>query len=165
MKAPLVLLVALLALVAAPSGAPAQSDLGIGYAGWGPRFGMTVDPDQVHFGAHVDLGNFSDHVRFQPNFELGIGDDMTIGALNFEAAYRFVSRWEAWSPYMGGGLGMNFIDRSDAFRDRSDTEVGVNVLGGLEKGMRDGGRFFMEMKFGLEDSPDVKVTSGMTFYH
>ena len=42
----------------------------IGFRGWGPRLGVSINPDQFHFGAHLDFGNFARHVRFQPNIEL-----------------------------------------------------------------------------------------------
>lgn len=137
-----------------------------GWRGWGPRVGVTMDPDQIHFGAHLDFGNFAEHIRFQPNIEVGIGDDLTIIALNFEAAYRFQSRWDVWTPYAGGGLGLNFVSfDSEGVEDDSDTDVGFSVLGGIEKGLKNGHRFFLEGKLGLADSPDFKVTAGWTFFH
>ncbi len=143
----------------------AASGEDVGHRGWGPRFGVTSGPDQVHFGLHTDFGNFSDHVRFQPNFELGVGDDRTVGALNFEAAYRFSESYTSWSPYVGGGLGVNFVSSDRGFRDGTNTDAGLNALVGIEKGLASGDRFFTETKFGLTDSPDFKLTFGWTFYH
>ncbi len=135
-----------------------------GFKGWGPRVGLTLDPDQVHFGAHADFGNFAQRVRFQPNFELGIGDDFTIGAANFEANYRFRETWNVWTPYLGGGVGILFIDHdTEGLGDGSDTEFGASVLGGIEKGLSGGNRFFVEAKLGLVDAPDLKLTIGWTF--
>jgi hypothetical protein len=126
---------------------------------------VSLSPDQVHFGAHLDFGQFAEHVRFQPNFELGFGDNVTLVALNAEASYRFTSRWETWSPYLGGGIGVN-IKSYDAGRENvSKTDLGVNLLGGIEKGLSSGDRFFIEGKFSLNDIPDAKVTVGWTFYH
>lgn len=156
------LVIAALAVIV-PVTAMAESD--IGYRGWGPRVGLTVDPDQVHVGFHADFGHFANHVRFQPNFEIGFGDGWTVGAFNAEAAYRFSGEWEAWSPYLGGGIGLNFIGHEDrGFRDRSDTEAGLNLIGGLERGLAGGDRFFTEAKLGLANSPDLKLTVGWTFY-
>ena len=151
------------------SAAQTDSDPGsdVGFRGWGPRVGLTIDPDQVHFGAHMDYGNFAQHVRFQPNIEVGIGDDLTLIALNFEAAYRFRQNWDVWSPYLGGGLGVNIANWDNNGRgDDSSTDLGVSVLGGIEKGLSSGDRFFVESKLGVVDeSPDVKLTVGWTFYH
>ncbi len=152
-------------LVFVPAFALAGPDTDLGYRGWGPRLGITSNPDQMHFGVHTDFGSFSEHVWFRPNFELGLGDNMTFGALNFEAAYRFSTRWDAWGPYVGGGVGLNFIDRDGRGRDGVDTDSGLNGLVGIERGLRSGDRFFTELKLGLTDSPDFKLTSGWTFYH
>lgn len=61
----------------------------VGFRGWGPRVGLTFSPDQVHFGAHLAFGNFARHVRLQPNIEVGVGDNLTLVAVNFEGVYRF----------------------------------------------------------------------------
>ncbi len=137
-----------------------------GFKGWGPRLGITVDPDQIHFGAHADFGNFAEHLRFQPNVELGFGDDLTVGALNLEVNYRVRETWDVWTPYVGGGLGIIFIDYDGkGVGDDSDTELGASLLGGIEKGLSNGNRFFLEAKLGLADAPDFKFTAGWTFGH
>ncbi len=172
MKIAMIVALATLALTA--SGALADGGLDhteeVGYRGWGPRVGLTLDPDQVHFGAHLDFGNFAQHVRFQPNIELGFGDHIKLVTVNFEAAYRFRENWDVWSPYLGGGLGVNFWSfdngRGNGRGSASSTELGVNLLGGIEKGLSSGNRFFTEAKLGLvNESPDLKLTAGWTFYH
>jgi len=151
-----ILLVALPCLVAVDAQA----------AGWGPRVGATLDPDQIHVGVHGDLGHLARRVRFQPNLEVGFGDDLTTTALNFEASYRFVDDWDRWSPYAGGGVGLNWYswDSGVPGHDDTDMDVGLNLLGGIEKGIGGGDRFFLELKLGLVDSPDLKVTAGWTFF-
>jgi hypothetical protein len=138
------------------------------FRGWGPRGGLTIDPDQIHFGVHTDLGDLAKNVRFQPNLEIGFGDNLTLFAVNAEAFYQFESEW---APYVGGGLGVNHLrfdyddDPDNPFDDdisESDTELGVNILGGVELRDRDGDTFFLEGKFGLIDSPDFKLTLGLT---
>ena len=136
----------------------------VGFRGWGPRVGLTINPDQVHFGAHLDFGNFGHHVRFQPNVEIGIGDGLTLFAINAEAAYRFASRWDVWTPYLGGGIGVNIVSVNDGPRG-SSTDFGASILGGIEKGLANGSRFFIEAKLGFVDAPDLKATVGWTFYH
>jgi hypothetical protein len=146
---------------------PAQADTSsdVGFRGWGPRVGLSVDPDQVHFGAHFDYGNFAKHVRFQPNVELGLSDHLKLFAINAEAAYRFSEKWDVWTPYLGGGLGANIKSYDNGRDNWSDTDLGVNLLGGVEKGLDSGDRFFIEAKVSLNDVPDLKVTVGWTFYH
>ena len=137
----------------------------VGFRGWGPRVGLTFNPDQVHFGAHLDFGNFARHIRFQPNVEIGFGDGLTLFAINAEAAYRFASRWDVWTPYLGGGIGANIVSVDKGKDNGSSTDFGASILGGIEKGLANGHRFFLEAKLGLADSPDLKITAGWTFYH
>ncbi len=161
----LILIAAALAVALSPALALADPDTDVGFRGWGPRVGLSFNPDQFHFGAHIDFGNFAKHIRFQPNVELGFGDHVKLYTVNAEAAYRFSSRWDVWTPYLGGGLGANIKSADNGGHNRSQTDLGVNLLGGIEKGLSNGDRFFMEGKFSLNDVPDAKVTVGWTFYH
>ncbi|MEW5874803.1 MAG: hypothetical protein AB1752_06430 [Candidatus Zixiibacteriota bacterium] len=134
--------------------------------GWGPRAGMTMDPDQAHFGMHLDGGEIVPRLRFQPNFEMGLGDDLMVAAFNFEAIYLFDVNRDNWRPYAGGGVGMNYIDWDRGpRRDESDTDIGMNTVGGIEWDLANGNRVFTELKFGLVDEPDLKWTVGFTFMH
>ena len=170
MTAKKTMLVALLILML-PTILLAQSDAAerVGFRGWGPRVGLTLDPDQIHFGGHLDFGNFAEHIRLQPNFELGLGDNLLLAAVNLEGVYRFAANWDVWTPYAGGGLGINYYDWEDGpgrgFGGGSSTELGVNAVGGIEKGLSNGDRFFIEVKLGFADSPDFKATVGWTFFH
>ncbi|MDO9172966.1 MAG: hypothetical protein Q7W29_14160 [bacterium] len=151
-------LLASLLLAATP--ALAQSD-------WGLRGGLTIDPDQVHVGAHVNAGEIFNDGYFLPNVEVGFGDHGTLIALNPELVYRFdrPSR-SRWGFYIGGGLGINIYDWDDGprdYRDDTDTELGLNILGGMSRARRGGGDVFLELKLGVADSPEAKVTVGIGF--
>lgn len=159
------LIAAALAVALAPALALAGPDTDVGFRGWGPRVGLSLDPDQVHFGAHLDFGHFAKHIRFQPNVELGLGDHVKLFTVNAEAAYRFRSSWDVWTPYLGGGIGVNIKSVDTEGQNISETDLGVNLLGGIEKGLSSGDRFFIEGKFSLNDVPDAKITIGWTFYH
>jgi hypothetical protein len=130
--------------------------------GWGPRVGMTVNPDQVHFGAQLDAGYITNHLRFQPNFTVGVGNDATVWSVDFDAAYLFASVGNGWAPYVGGGPAINVVDHSNRAND-SNFDSGLNLLGGVEHRLSGGTRFFTELKLGLLDSPDMRWTVGWTF--
>jgi hypothetical protein len=102
----------------------------------------------------VETRPLADNLRFRPNAEIGIGNDLTVVALNFELAYHFESR-SPWHIYAGGGPALNIID--NRFDTRS--EGGFNVLVGAqhERGL------FFEVKAGMIDSPDFKVGIGYVF--
>jgi hypothetical protein len=135
----------------------------IGYRGWGPRIGFSSSPDQVHLGAHMDFGYFAEHFRLQPNMEIGFGSGRVLTAFNMETAYRFPTMWGDWAPYAGGGIGVDRISMED-HPEGSHSDLGVNALGGIEKELAGGDRFFLETKLGLTQAPDVKITAGWTFY-
>ncbi len=153
-----------LAMAAVPAGADEPAT---GHSGWGPRVGLRIDPDQVTGGVHINAGRLFDRVRYQPSVELGVGDDVTVISINaLEGTYRFAENWEAWSPYLGGGLGIVVVNH-DGGRDRGDdshTDVGLSAVGGIEKGLRSGSSFFVESRLGLIDQPDLELTVGWTFH-
>jgi len=133
-----------------------------GYYGLGPRLGVTSNPDQVHFGMHLDLGELTPNLMMVPNLEVGLGDHVTSIAPSFELDYRFRSSWGVWSPYAGGGIGPVFYSVDNY---GSETDAGFYVQGGIMKGFvgRNSGYFFIEAKLGLIDAPDAKFTVGWTF--
>ena len=138
-------MVAALAAIATPAAAQ---------AGPGVRAGVSVDPDQFYFGGHFETDPLIEQLYFRPNVEVGVGDDVTTVAFDIEALYKFPLQRRGSSFYAGGGPAVIIHDRDD----RSDTEGGLNLLGGLEFG-----KFFFEVKGGLFDSPNLKVGIGYTF--
>ncbi|MFH2056861.1 MAG: hypothetical protein ABIJ61_12960 [bacterium] len=128
--------------------------------GAGLRAGLVVDPDQLHVGAHVHVGDIAPGLMFVPNVELGFGSDLLVVATSAELDYRFPTVIGAWHPYVGLGAGPVFV--STKYDD--DTGVGLSLQVGLiHKSTGRGGFPFLEFKLGLEDYPDIKLTIGWTF--
>ncbi len=143
-----------------------------GFHGMGPRLGMTVNPDQFHFGGHIDFGDLAENLMMLPNLEIGIGDHLTTIAPSFELDYRFRSDWGAWTPYLGGGIGPVFYSYQHDYwynhgHDNNQTDLGLYMQFGIGKGSAgsQSGHFFIEGKLGLVDAPDFKATVGWTFGH
>lgn len=131
-----------------------------GNIGAGPRVGLSSNPDQVVVGVHYSAGQVAPHVRFQPNVEVGFGDDIKLLELNADFHYRFQDSWDVWNPYAGAGLGYGvaFLKHGD---DQGDLQV--HLIGGIEKGIK-AGAFFTELKLGLGDrTADWKILAGWTF--
>jgi hypothetical protein len=120
----------------------------------GVRAGVSVDPDQFYFGGHYETAALVDRLRFRPNVEIGLGDDVTVVGLNFEFAYHFPSR-QSWNFYAGAGPALNIFD----FDNNTETEGGFNILFGVEH--RQG--LFFEFKVGTVDSPDIKFGVGYSW--
>src|SRR5262245_6599102 len=135
------------ALMCLAATANAQTTVGI-------RAGASIDPDQFYFGGHVETPPIADRLRFRPNVEVGVGNDLTAIAFNVEMAYHFPSQYD-WHFYAGGGPALNVISANDV----TDSGGGVNVMVGVE---HDRGLFF-EFKVGFIDSPEVKLGLGWTF--
>ncbi|MDZ4724177.1 MAG: hypothetical protein SGI97_09780 [candidate division Zixibacteria bacterium] len=133
-----------------------------GFRGMGPRVGLTVNPDQFHFGGHIDFGDIAPRWMMIPNIEIGVGDDFTTIAPTFELDYRFRDNWGVWTPYLGGGIGPIFYSHKNG---ASASEVALYLQFGIGKGSvaAETGHFFIEGKLGLVDAPDFKATVGWTF--
>ena len=146
--------------IAVLSTVPASAQRPFGVHGWGPRAGVTINPDQIHLGAHLDLGDFAPRFQFLPNAEIGFGDHYTVLAPMFEVDYRFQDDWGSWNPYLGAGIGPVFAWRSGS----SNTDIGITLQGGIARMLSSqAGTMFFEFKVGLADYPDVKFTVGWTF--
>lgn len=133
---------------------------------YGPRLGFSTDPDQIVLGGQLDLGELAPDLTLTPNLELGFGDDITTIQLNGDLHYHFVVSGSAWRPYVGGGLGVAFysFDAPPGFQgDDSQTEIGLNIIGGAIVPTRSGSRFFTELKLGIADLPDLKILVGWNF--
>jgi hypothetical protein len=123
----------------------------------GVRAGASVNPDQFYFGGHVETPAIVDRVHLRPNLEIGLGDDLTLIAVNIEAVYKVPLRRSPWVVYGGGGPAINYYNFDN--NRGSDTRGGFNFVGGLE---HDRGLFF-EVKVGAWDSPDLKFGVGYNF--
>lgn len=134
-------------------------------AAFGPRFGVSIDPDQVVVGGQVSLRDFAPNWSFDPNLELGFGDDLTVFALNFDVFYHLRLAGSDWRPYFGGGLGVNFIswDAPLGHHDGSDTEAGLNLVGGFTIPAGTGNHWFTEARIGIGDIPELKIMGGFNF--
>jgi opacity protein-like surface antigen len=123
----------------------AQGLSGIHWDGWGVRAGLSSDPDQAYGGVHFNLGEFAKDVRFRPSMELGFGDDLFLVQILAEVHYVF-SNVQAWKPYLGGGLGLTYVNfDNDHPGDDSETNVSLNPIGGIETMLNQGKKFFFEL--------------------
>jgi len=128
--------------------------------GTGLRAGVSSDPDQFYFGAHFDTGPIFDRLSFRPNAEIGVGNDVTTVAGNFEFVYWWPIRRHPWSVYAGGGPAVNLYRFSDRVGGGdSEVDPGFNILFGAAHR----GGLFAELKLGFIDSPEVKFGIGYTW--
>lgn len=137
----------------------------LGWQGWGVRFGMTQDADQFVGGAHFNLGEVAHRLRFQPDIELGSGDDVTSLYGTVPLYYRF-GNGATMTPYAGGGVALGYVDvdRPEGFSgDETSFEVGARATGGFEWLRSDGNVFFVELSLGFGDVHDARIVGAWTF--
>jgi len=126
---------------------------------FGVRGGISVDPEQVYFGGHIDVAEIAKQFWFRPNVEIGFGDSRTIAGFNAEFVYRPSVRSREWNPYFGGGPALVIRSFGDGPGDDTDVGPGFNFLGGVE--LRKG--FLAEIKIGALDSPGFKLGIGWSW--
>jgi opacity protein-like surface antigen len=143
---------------------PAAAASAMVATGIGPRIGFSSGPDQLVFGGQLTFGEVAPNLSFDPNLEIGVGDNATLIGFNFDLHYHFDTN-TTWRPYAGGGVGINYIsvDRPAPFDNATDPEYGGQVIVGAGAPTRSGNRFFGELKLGLGDVPDLKMVVGWNF--
>lgn len=143
------------------SSAEAQN---LGVRALGIRGGGNINPDQVSVGLHLDAGTFHPKVRFQPSFDFGFGDGTKLIMANIDALYLFRAR--PWRPYLGGGLGISFFDKTGDNQGKGfNAGAALNLIGGIEwgkppRGARSSARYLFEVRIGVGDAPDLKLVFG-----
>ena len=123
--------------------------------GFGLRGGYTIDPDQFHIGGHYNVGQIFEPMRLVPNVEIGFGDNYTLWALNADLIWD--SPESAFS--IGGEIGLNIKSWDSDHGGGSNSDLGLSILGDY----RFNEKLFGEVKLGLSNSPDVKLTVGYDF--
>ena len=133
---------------------------------FGVRAGFSSSPDQLVLGGQLSVGEVAPNLSFDPNVELGFGDNATIISFNLDMHYHFDISSSTWKPYMGGGAGIHHIqfDLPPGFVDESVTKVAGSFILGAGVPTRSGSRFFTELKVGLGDwASDFKMLVGWNF--
>lgn len=148
-------LTATILLLLAPAPA-ARADVSAGIRG-----GLSVNPDQLLFGGQLEFSPIADNLYVVPSGEAGFGDDLFTLSFNGDMQYRFEVHSDV-RPYAGGGLSLYFVDSDFG---GSDTQLGVNILGGIYFGRNSRKPMFIDAKVGLTDEvPDWKFVFGVTFH-
>ncbi len=153
----------ILALILDGTGSPAQAAGNLtsplfvraGLTSWG-------QVNQMHLGAHLDKGEFAPNLALVPGVEIGWGDGFTIMTINGDLVYRsteLVSR--PWEMYGGGSLSLNFFKGPS---DGTNTDLGLSGLLGITRNLTNGHTALAEIRLGLVDSPDWKLTLGYSLF-
>jgi hypothetical protein len=135
---------------------------GRAHTSWGLHGGFSSNPDQFIVGPHLNLDAVGEELYIVPSGEVGFGDHATTLAFNGDLQYRFVVHRSKVHPYAGGGLSLYYVNINGG--GGSDTNLGVDILGGIFFGEMNGRPMFVDAKFGLTDRvPDWKFQFGFNF--
>ncbi len=128
---------------------------------YGARFGLSSEPEQVTFGAYVGLGELAPDLQLRPSVDLGFGDDLLSLILNVDFQYYPQISRPRFHPYFGGGFGAAYYD-SDHFGSKTDFGLGLYL--GAEKALSGYRTASLELRAGIDELPDLKITFGIGFY-
>jgi hypothetical protein len=122
---------------------------GVGFQG-----GVTVDPEQVFVGTHVETGEIFRNFRFRPGVDGAFGGDYSLAAINIEFLYYLEVGRSGWTLYQGGGPAV-VLQR---LQDNTSVHAGTFITFGFahENG------FFTDFKLGTGYSPTLKFGVGFT---
>jgi hypothetical protein len=111
---------------------------------------------------HAEMEQPGQRVHLLPNIAYWNVDRVRDVNPNFDLYYHFLPEGRV-SPYLGGGMGLNFV--RDQRLDHGETSLGMNVLGGLSfPGSGESARrYFLEGRFTASDVNQVAVLTGVTF--
>jgi len=158
------LLAAALGLLAASARADdpdIAAERSLGFQGYGPRIGVSIDPNQIVLGGHGDFGDLFPRTAWLfPVIEVGLGDNVTVVSVGTDLLFRARETFGVWNPYGGGEIAFLLTTASgtDAL-----TDLGLSAVAGVAKNLAGSGRFAGEVKFGIIDAPTVKFLVRWTF--
>ena len=131
---------------------------GIGFQG-----GMTVNPEQVYVGTHVELPLGSDHLVLRPAIDGGFGSDLRVAAIGAEILYRIDLGNSGWRLSQGFGPSVYVARFASGFAGQEATDVSgawTYAFGVVHEG-----GFFTEFKGGGSRGfaiPRLRIGAGFT---
>jgi hypothetical protein len=154
---------------------PADAQSGAGRSIYGPHIGLSADPDQLVIGVFAELAEFTPDLALRPSADVGFGDNVLTLILNADVQYAIPAQNFPAMPYVGMGLGLAYYDFKDLDPgvpsgaghgriDDTETEIGLNLLVGIEKELAGYKSARAEIRFGIDELPDFKFMVGLGFY-
>ena len=133
---------------------------------WGPEVSLGTDTD-LGLGARAEFDFSGSALTIIASFDYYFPDGpANYWEINGNLIYNFsIPSAPTVTPYAGGGLNIAHVSwdgDNGLFDDRSDTDPGLNLLGGARF---DAGTImpFVELKFEIEGGEQFVVTGGILF--
>jgi hypothetical protein len=129
---------------------------------WGPELNLATDTD-FGLGARVEFDFNNSPLTVIGSFDYYFPDGYDYWEINGNLIYNFdIASAPSVTPYAGGGLNIAHWSIDNEVGSRSETDPGLNLLGGARF---DAGSLtpFVEMKFTIEGGDQFVVTGGLLF--
>lgn len=147
----------LAAVMSAP--VPAQA---FGFAGWGGKLGY-INPEDLEgtltVGAHLEFAQSGSRLHLLPSVMYWNTNGLSDFSANGDLYYHFVPEGLV-TPYVGAGLGLQFVDGEGS--GRAETDVGANLFGGV-KFPSPVANYFLEGRYTASDISQFAILGGITF--
>jgi opacity protein-like surface antigen len=137
---------------------------------------------QVRFGGQLDWGDDTDlgvgaRLEYAPralfksapvfsaaSFDFFFpGNDVTYLEINYNIFYQFVQGSSQVTPYAGGGLNFAYASVDTPAGSSSDSELGLNLGGGVKFKTSTKLQPFVEARFELSGGEQFVITGGLIF--
>ena len=135
-----------------------------GLTGFGGKLGF-VSPEAVDgtltVGAHLEFERYGSRLHLVPGLMYWKSNNLSDLAANADLYYHF-SPEGTMTPYVGAGLGLNFV--SDDRSNGSSTDLGANVFGGIRIPASNL-HYFLEGRYTASEISQFALLGGITFHN
>ncbi len=134
-----------------------------GVTGYGGKLGIDNPEDLGSTAAvsvHAEMEQNGTHLHLLPNVAYWNVDRVSDVNPNLDVYYHFVREGRV-TPYVGGGVGLNVVHRDRL--DQTNTDLGMNVVGGL-RFPGSAHHVFVEGRYTASDVSQVSLMTGITFH-
>jgi len=149
-------------LALAVSAWPTQSSA-LGVEGMGGKLGYS-NPENLDgttmLGVHAELEQRGSRVHVLPNVMYWNVDRVRDVNPNVDAYYHFEREGKV-TPYLGAGVGLNIVHNDRV--DRTNTDMGMNVMGGV-RFPGSAHHVFVEGRYTASDVNQASILTGVTFH-
>lgn len=127
---------------------------------FGPRAGYDFDTEKMIVGAEAELPKTFQNFRFAPSIDFELGDN-PITAINGDFRM-YLFHLPETGLHFYGSAGPTLMLYSSSGGD-SGTEIGLSLVAGMKIPMKGPSRYNFELRFGIGDIPELKMTLGILF--
>ncbi len=126
---------------------------------YGIRIGQYDDVDELFIGGEI-IAPVNYSFSLNPNLEYVFVEKATFATLNCDLLY-YLNRRSNLPFWFGGGLGLAYVNPEG--KPESDTDLGINILGGVAFNTRTSITPYIQAKLLLGDYDDFVLAFGLRF--